>query len=66
MLLLLGVKSWDEIYPEILKSSDSSSMLEEKYKTNRYGSISLEDILIKEHNLDEFNDLDQKNRVIDR
>ena len=68
MPLSIGGKvPWDEIYPEILKSSDLlSSMLEEKYKTNRYGSISLEDILIKEHNLDEYNDLDQKNRVIDR
>ena len=47
-----GKVPWDEIYPEILKSSDLlTSMLEKVYKTEKYGDNSLKNILVKEHKL---------------
>ena len=62
-----GKVPWDEIYPEILKSSDLlTSMLEKVYKTEKYGDNSLKNILVREHKLFEFNELNQKNMVIDK
>ncbi len=66
MPLAIGGKvPWDEIYPEILKSGDLlSSMLEKNYITSKYGDKTLQEILIIEHNLSKYEELDQKNRVI--
>ena len=62
-----GKVPWDEIYPEILKSSDLlDSMLEKRYDTKKYGEYTLKDILISENNLHKYSELDQKNRVIDK
>ena len=60
-----GKVPWDEIYPEIIKSSDLlTSMLEKNYITNKHGSKSLKNIIIDEYRLDKYSEQDQKNRVI--
>lgn len=60
-----GKVPWDEIYPEILKSSDLMvSMLSNKYLTEKYGDMTLNNILINEHNLSDYKVQDQTNRLI--
>ena len=60
-----GTVPWDEIYPEIVKSSDLlTSILSEKYVTKKYGNKTLKEILINEHSLSKYQNQDQKNRVI--
>ena len=68
MPLAIGGKvPWDEIYPEILKSSALlETVMSQLYKTNKYGEKTLNDILIAEYNLSNYEKQDQKNRVIDR
>ncbi len=64
-LTIGGKVPWDEIYPEIIKSSDLLiSLLNNTYETDKYGNISLEKILIKQHNLSKYKAMNQKNRVI--
>jgi len=60
-----GTVPWDEIYPEIVKSSDLLiGILEEKYSTNKYNNKSLKEILISEHSLSKYKQQDQNNRAI--
>ena len=60
-----GTVPWDEIYPEIVKSSDLlTTVLSEKYFTKKYGEKSLKEILIKEHSLSNYQEQDQHNRAI--
>jgi len=59
-----GSVPWDEIYPEIVKSSDLlSAILAEKYDTKKYGIKSLKEILINEHHLIKYNNSEQDNRA---
>ena len=61
-----GTVPWDEIYPEILKSSDlMESMLGINYFTDRHGNKSLKEILIIEKKLEKYSKRDQTNRAID-
>ncbi len=60
-----GTVPWDEIYPEIVKSSDLlRTILAEKYLTHKYGEKSLKEILINEHSLVKYNQQDQDNRAV--
>lgn len=60
-----GTVPWDEIYPEIIQSSNLlSTILPESFSTKKYGEISLLDILIKEHNLSKYEEKDRTNRAI--
>ena len=60
-----GTVPWDEIYPEIVKSSDLlTNILSETYITKKYGEKSLKQILVNEHNLSKYNQKDQLNRAI--
>ena len=62
-----GKVPWDEIYPEIVKSSGLlESLLEKKYNTIKYGNISLKKILINENGLDKYEERNQQNRVLDK
>tara|TARA_Y100000590_G_scaffold449138_1_gene586791 strand:+ start:995 stop:2218 length:1224 start_codon:yes stop_codon:yes gene_type:complete len=61
-----GTVPWDEIYPEIVKSSYLlESILAEKYVTIKYGNQSLKEILINEHSLSKFSSQNQDNRTLD-
>ncbi len=56
---------WDEIYPEILMSSDLlMDILSEKYVTKKYGEKSLKEILVNEHSLSKYQEEDQNNRAV--
>ena len=60
-----GTVPWDEIYPEIVKSSDLlTTILKEKYVTKKYGEKSLKEILINEYSLSKYEKQDQNNRTI--
>jgi uncharacterized protein involved in exopolysaccharide biosynthesis len=60
-----GTVPWDEIYPEIVKSSDLlTNILTEEYNTNKYGKKSLKEILINENSLNKYKEKDQHNRAI--
>jgi len=60
-----GTVPWDEIYPEIIQSSNLlSTILPESFSTKKYGEISLLDILIKEHNLSKYEEKERTNRAI--
>ena len=60
-----GTVPWDEVYPEIVQSSNLlSTILPESFSTKKYGEISLLDILIKEHNLSKYEEKDLTNRAI--
>ena len=60
-----GTVPWDEIYPEIVKSSGLlSKIIAEKYKTKKYGEKTLKEILINENSLSKYLGEDQNNRVI--
>ena len=60
-----GTVPWDEIYPEIVKSSDLlTSILAEKYVTQKYGDKTLKEILINEHSLSKYSEKDQDNRAM--
>ena len=60
-----GIVPWDEIYPDIVKSSDLlKSILSENYITKKYGTISLMEILVSEHGLSKYSDSDQRNRAL--
>ena len=62
-----GKVPWDEIYPEILKSSDLlKSLLNQKYSTNKYGDLTLLKILIREKKLDKYNEINRQNRAINQ
>ncbi len=62
-----GKVPWDEIYPEIVKSSGLlESLLNKKYSTAKYGVLSLKRILIEENNLQKYEERNQQNRVIDK
>jgi len=64
-LTIGGTVPWDEIYPEILKSSELlTTILPENYKTKKYGNKSLKDILINENSLIKYKDEEQNNRAI--
>ena len=61
-----GTVPWDEVYPEIVKSSNLlTSILSEQYFTKKYGKIMLKDILDKEHRLSSYPDQEHENRAID-
>jgi uncharacterized protein involved in exopolysaccharide biosynthesis len=60
-----GTVPWDEIYPEIVKSSGLLiNIISEEYYTKKYGKKSLKEILIKEHSLDKYKDQDKNNRAL--
>jgi len=60
-----GSVPWDEIYPEIVKSSDLlSTILSEKYNTIKYGEKSLKEILVNEYSLEKYKNQDQHNRAV--
>ena len=62
-----GKVPWDEIYPEILKSSNLlESALGDKYLTKKYGESSLLEIIINENGLSGYNEQNQKNRAINK
>jgi len=64
-LTIGGTVPWDEIYPEILKSNGLlNKALSEKYTTNKYGEMTLKEILIKEHSLTKYQNEDQINRAV--
>ena len=64
-LTIGGTVPWDEIYPEIIQSSNLlKSILSKEYLTKRYGILSLKEILDKEHNLLKFSQDEQENRAI--
>jgi len=56
-----GTVPWDEIYPEIVKSSDLLlNILSEEYDTKKYGNKSLREIIINEHSLSKYKDQDNR------
>jgi uncharacterized protein involved in exopolysaccharide biosynthesis len=60
-----GTVPWDEIYPEIVKSSDLlKSILSEEFITKKYGTISLKKILVLENSLTKYSDSDQSNHAL--
>ncbi len=64
-LTIGGTVPWDEIYPEIVKSSTLlSAVMEQSYDTEKYGRLSLIDILIKENSLEKFSKDDRHNRAL--
>ena len=64
-LTIGGSVPWDEVYPEIIKSSNLIiSIFPERYLTKKYGKISLREILEKEHNLLKYPKDEQENRAI--
>jgi len=64
-LTIGGTVPWDEIYPEIVKSSNLlMTILSEEYETKKYGKKSLKDILISENSFEKYNDQDRENRTL--
>ena len=64
-LTIGGTVPWDEIYPEIVKSSDLlMSILSEEYDTKKYGKKSLKEILISENSFEKYSDQDRNNRIL--
>ena len=60
-----GTVPWDEIYPEIVQSSNLlATILPKIFFTKKYGSQSLLKILIEEHNLSSFPQRERTNRAI--
>ena len=65
-LTIGGTVPWDEIYPEIVKSSDLlNGVLKDDYITEKYGKKTLENILIEEFELSSYPQHEQKNRAMD-
>ena len=61
-----GKVPWDEIYPEILKSTDLlNSIIDEIFLTKKYGKETLFNIMTKEYNLFKYENQNKKNRIID-
>ena len=61
-----GKVPWDEIYPEILKSSDLlNSIIDERFITKKYGKETLFNIMVNEYSLFKYEDQNKKNRIID-
>ena len=62
-----GKVPWDEIYPEILKSSDMlESLFENVYITEKYGELKLENILIIENDLEKYTKAIQRNMMLNK
>lgn len=60
-----GTVPWDEVYPEIVISSNLlTSILTEKYFTEKYGKITLKNILDKEHRFSGYPIQEHENRAI--
>jgi uncharacterized protein involved in exopolysaccharide biosynthesis len=58
---------WAEIYPEIVKSNNLlQSVLSDNYDTKKYGVKSLMDILVSEHGLAKYSDVERKNRALQK
>ena len=56
---------WDEVYPEIVTSSDLlTGLLDENFSTEKYGELSLKDILVKMNSLEKYPDLQRQNRAL--
>ena len=65
-LTIGGTVPWDEIYPEIVKSSNLlTSVMSDNYLTKKYGNITLLEILVNENKLSNYSDLEQKNRALE-
>lgn len=61
-----GTVPWDEIYPEIVKSSDLlMTVMAQNYRTEKYGIQSLENILIEKHSLSKYPQNERVNRAMD-
>ena len=66
MINIGGKVPWDEIYPEIVKSSDLlNSIIDEKFLTKKYGKETLFNIMAKEYSLFKYENQNKKNRIID-
>ena len=60
-----GTVPWDEIYPEIVQSSDLlATLLEGMYITEKYGEKLLKEILFSEHGLTKYPEQEWFNRAI--
>jgi uncharacterized protein involved in exopolysaccharide biosynthesis len=60
-----GTVPWDEVYPEIIKSSDLlSTMLSDTFLTKKYGKNSLLNILDIKHGLSDYPENELNNRSI--
>lgn len=60
-----GTVPWDEIYPEIVKSSDLlAEMMNEQYVTKKYDSLKLIEIIVKENSLSKYSIEERENRAI--
>ena len=60
-----GTVPWDEIYPEIVQSSDLlAALLEGMYITEKYGEKLLKEILFSEHGLTKYPEKEWFNRAI--
>ncbi len=61
-----GKIPWDEIYPEIVKSNDLIVfLLNESFKTKKYGIKSLKDILTLEYKINGSNKIELETRIIE-
>jgi capsule polysaccharide export protein KpsE/RkpR len=61
-----GTVPWDEVYPEIVKSSNLlRTVMAQNYNTEKYGIQSLENILIEEHGLSNYPQNESVNRAMD-
>ena len=61
-----GTVPWDEIYPEIVKSSNLlTTVMAQNFHTEKYGIQSLENILIEEHGLSNYPQNESVNRAVD-
>tara|TARA_B100001146_G_C16010862_1_gene360813 strand:- start:6 stop:749 length:744 start_codon:yes stop_codon:yes gene_type:complete len=61
-----GTVPWDEVYPEIVKSSNLlRTVMAQNYHTEKYGIQSLENILIEEHGLSNYPQNESVNRAMD-
>ena len=61
-----GTVPWDEIYPEIVKSSNLlTTVMAQNFHTEKYGIQSLENILIEEHGLSNYPQNESVNRSVD-
>jgi len=60
-----GTVPWDEIYPEIVQSSDLfATLLEGMYITEKYGQKLLKEILYNEHGLTKYPEEERFNRAV--
>lgn len=64
-LNLGGTVPWDEVYSEIVLSSNLlSNIMNENFDTKKYGTISLMKILVSENSLNKFSELQRKSRAL--